>query len=91
MHLARRSVAPVLPREGPGRMSEHKARIALVVVKPQPGSRAKSSHLVLVRFPWRSKYPTAQCMGAAKRCAAGVCPHVDLVTAGIPRCRGVAR
>jgi hypothetical protein len=66
-------------------------RFAMVIVRPLPGERRKRSSLVLVERPWRSKWSTAVCMGAARGCRAGACRHAAAVAELVPRCRPAAR
>lgn len=72
-------------------MSDRPPKFALVPVRPLPGERRKSSSLVIVERPWRSKWATATCMGAARACRTGTCRHAAAIAEGVPRCRPAPR
>lgn len=66
-------------------IERHPPKIGLVVLKPLPGERRKSSHLIIVERRWRSKWVEIRCAGQAKACKAGECRHVQYFTAMHPR------
>lgn len=72
-------------------MADRRPRAALLVVPPLPGERRKSSSLIVATRPWRSKWWRVACMGAARKCKAGECIHVEHVCHGHRYARPVAR
>jgi hypothetical protein len=78
-----------LRAEGP--VSDHRPRVKLLILmlilKPLPGERQKSSSLLILTRNWRSKWVRVTCCGQAKRCKAGTCRHVQYVCETYPRCR----
>lgn len=68
-----------------------RAKFAMVIVKPEPSERRKSSSLVLVERPWRSKWSKALCIGQARACREGTCKHAAAVAESAVRCRPAAR
>ena len=64
-----------------------RSRFRLIVVPPDPGR--KSAHLVVLKHRGGGWYD-ASCMGQARRCKAGECPHVRMIY-GTRRVRPVPR
>jgi hypothetical protein len=66
-------------------------RPILLVIPPEPGSKAKRSSLAVVTHRGGGWWQ-ASCMGQTQRCAAGECDHIaDLRMASGRRVRPVAR
>jgi hypothetical protein len=62
-----------------GQAVSRSPKVGLLVLKPLPGERQKSSHLLMIVKPWRSKWARVQCFGEARACRAGECRHVGYV------------
>jgi hypothetical protein len=80
-----------MPMTDLGQSVARRPKVGMLVLKPLPGERRKSSELLLVWRPWRSKWARVECMGSARACVVGECRHVRYVCERYRRCRPQAR